>query len=361
MTEACSGFFVYVATAGDNQVMVLHMSSAMETPDIIQKVDLAKYAEVGGVSTPMALAPDYRFLYVALRMPPLPVVGLAIDRTDGRLSEVGGARLPASTPYILSDRTGRFLFSVANPGATLAVNRIGGDGRVADRAHQVMHIGHKLHCIAIDDSNRFVYVSSTDDGQIFQFAFDSATGRLEPADPAAITLTDGGDPRHMVFSPDGRFVYVTTEAGGRVACFAVDQASGYLAEKSGAAMMPATYAGHPATADLHLTLDGRFLYATERALNRIVAYQVDRQSGMLTEIEALVTEAVPRAFATAPDGSFLLVAGETSGQLGAYAIDKASGRLEKGVEIATGPKPNWIEFVEPAAAAEGGAPITSFR
>jgi len=361
MTDACSGFFVYVATAGDNQVTVLHMSSAIEAPSIIQKVDLTRYAAAGGVSTPMALAPDRRFLYVALRKPPLPVVGLAIDPTDGRLSEVGGARLPASTPYILTDRTGRFLFSVANPGATLAVNGIGGDGRVADRAYQVLHVGHKLHCIAIDESNRFVYVSSTDDGQILQFRFDSATGRLEPNHPAAITLAGDGDPRHMVFSPDGRFLYVTTEAGGRVACFAVDRASGPLAEVPGAAMMPAAFAGHPATADLHLTPDGRFLYATERALNRIVAYQVDRESGALAEIEASVTEAVPRAFAIAPDGGFLLVAGEASGQLSAYAIDQVSGRLEKGVEITTGPKPNWIEFVEPAAAAEGGSPITSFR
>jgi 6-phosphogluconolactonase len=324
------------------------MSSAMETPHIIQKVDLAKNAALGGVSTPMALAADHRFLHVALRKPPLPVVGLAIDPTDGRLSEVGGARLPASTPYILTDRTGRFLFSVANPGATVAINRIDGDGRIAERAHQVLHIGHKLHCIAIDDSNRFVYVSSTDDGQIFQFGFDSATGRLEPDDPPAIMLADGGDPRHMVFSPDGRFLYATTEAGGRVACFAVDRASGQLAERPGAAMMPKPFGGHPAAADVHLTPDGRFLYATERALNRIVAYQVDRESGALTEIDALVTEPVPRAFAIAPDGSFLLVAGEESGTLRAYTVDPESGKLHKGVEIAVGPRPNWIVFVRTA-------------
>jgi 6-phosphogluconolactonase len=340
-----SGFFIYIAAAGDNQVLVLHMASAVEPPEIVQKVDLAKYAEAGGVSTPMALAPDRRFLYVALRKPPLPVVGLAVDPTDGRLSEAGSARLPASTPYILTDRSGRYLLSVANPGATLAVNRIGGDGRVADRAHQVLHIGHKLHCIAIDDSNRFVYVSSTDDGQIFQFRFDSANGCLDPNDPPTVMLADGGDPRHMVLSPDGRFLYVTTEAGGRVACLAVDLPSGRLAERPGAAMMPASFAGHPATADLHLTPDGSFLYATERALNRIVAYQVDRESGALAGVEASVTEAVPRAFAVAPDGSFLLVAGEASGMLRAYSIDPASGKLAKGVEIAVGPKPNWIEFV----------------
>lgn len=342
---AQSGCFAYVATAGDNQVTVLHMTSATEPPEVIQRVDLTAHAAAGGVSTPMALAPDRRFLYVAIRKPPLPVAGLAVDPADGRLTEVGSGRLPATSPYILTDRTGRFLFSVANIGATFAVSRIGDDGKVADRAHQVLHIGHKLHCIAIDQSNRFVTVSSTDDGQIFQFRFDAASGQVEPNDPAAITLEDGGDPRHMVHSPDGHFLYVTTEAGGRVACFAVDRDTGRLTEKPGAAMMPETFDGHPTTADLHLTPDGRFLYATERALSRIVAYAVDPASGGLTPIEDIVTEAVPRAFAIAPDGSFLLVAGEASGRLRAYAIDQASGRLLEGVEIAVGPKPSWIEFV----------------
>lgn len=357
MTEAGSGFFVYIATAGDNRILVLHMSSATVAPAIVQKVDLTRYAAVDGVSTPMALAPDRRFLYVAFRKPPLPVVALAVDPSDGRLTEVGSGRLPATSPYILTDRTGRFLFSVANIGATFAVSRIGADGKVADRAHQMLHIGHKLHCIAIDDSNRFVYVSSTDDGKIFQFRFDAASGQVEPNDPATIVLDNGGDPRHMVHSPDGRFLYVTTEAGGRVACFAVDRDSGRLTETPGAAMMPETFDGHPSTADIHLTPDGRFLYATERALSRIVAYQVDRASGVLTQVEDLVTETVPRAFAIAPDGSFLLVAGEASGQLSAYAIDQTSGRSEKGVEITTGPKPNWIEFV----ASSARAPSPSIR
>jgi 6-phosphogluconolactonase len=342
---ANSGYVAYVATAGDNQILVLRLTSAVEPPEVVQKVDLTRHAAGGGVSTPMALAPGGRFLYVALRKPPLPVVALAIDPADGRLTEVGVARLPASTPYILTDRTGRFLFSVANPGATVAVNRIDGDGKVAERAHQLLHIGHKLHCVAIDQSNRFVYVSSTDDGQIFQFLFDAASGQLQPNDPPTITLADGGDPRHMVHSPDGRFLYVTTEAGGRVACFAVDRDTGRLTEKPGAAMMPASFSGHPATADLHLTPDGRFLHATERTLNRIVAYRVDRASGALVQVEDPVTEAVPRAFAVAPDGSFLLVAGEESGRLSACSIDPATGKLGKGFEMAIGPKPNWIEFV----------------
>ena len=46
MTEVGSGFFVYIATAGDNRILVLHMVSATVAPAIVQKVDLARNAGI---------------------------------------------------------------------------------------------------------------------------------------------------------------------------------------------------------------------------------------------------------------------------------------------------------------------------
>jgi 6-phosphogluconolactonase len=343
-----AGVFVYVSTSGDAAITVFRMKSATAEPEMLQKSPIASLANAGGgLSTPMAVSPDGRHLHVAIRKPPLPVASFAIDAESGRLAPLGMARIPASTPFLATDRTGRFLFSSANPGATLAVNAIDPDGRVEARARQVLHIGHKLHCIVVDAGNRNLYVSSTDDEVIFQFRFDAEAGTLQPNDPPFIKLSGGQDPRHMALSPDGRFLYVTTEAGGRVVCFAVDGATGRLAEKSGIGMMPDSFSGSPLTADIHVTPDGRFLYATERRLHTIVGYRVDPASGALSLIEATTTEKIPRAFAIAPDGSFLVVLGEDTGRMAAYAIDRETGKLIKGAELTLGQKPNWIEFVMP--------------
>jgi 6-phosphogluconolactonase len=338
------GFFVYVSNAADNEIIVLKMASATDAPEVVQTITV-KDAAAGGLSTPLAITPDHRFLYMALRTPPLPLASLSIDQNDGRVTQLGSARLPATTPYISTDRSGRFLFCVGNPGATVSLTRIGADGRAETHASQVLHIGHKVHCVVVAESNRFVYVSCTDDGQIFQFRFDAKAGRLEPNDPPAVTLGGGGDPRHMVFSPDGQFLYVTTEAGGHIACFAIDAATGCLAEKKDTGMMPESFSGNPLTADIHLTPDGCFLYASERTLNRIVAYRVDKVSGALSMIDAFPADKVPRSFAIAPDGSFLLSVGEVTGRVSAYAIDGETGRLTKGVDFAGGSRPNWIEIV----------------
>jgi 6-phosphogluconolactonase len=342
-----AGCFVYVSNAGEGKILAFRISSPDAEPEFIQEIQIADGPSVD-TSTPMALSPDRRFLYAVVRTRPLPVAAFLVDRKVGRLTPLGRARLPASAPYVVTDRTGRFLFSAGNPGAIVALSAIGSDGRMERYARQVVHIGYKVHCVAVHESNRFVYVSSTEDGQIFQFAFDAGLGRLAPLDPPFVQLAGKGDPRHMVFSPDGRFLYVTTEAGGKVACFAVDPVSGRLTEKSSIGMMPASFARKSDAADIHLTPDGRFLYATERVLNTIVGYRVDGSTGGLSLIEAIPTEAVPRAFAIAPDGSFLLVAGLESGRMTAYSIDRQSGRLAAGASIAVGPAPNWIEFVEPA-------------
>ncbi len=341
-----NGNLVYIASAGDNEIVVLRIAAPRHPPEVLQKIDLSRYAAAGGVSTPMALAPDGRSLYVALRTPPLPLVALSVGAGDGLLTVTGVAQLPASTPYVVTDRTGRFLLSAANPGATLAVSGIDTERKVAERAHQVVHVGHKLHCVAIDRSNSFVYVSSTDDGRIYQFRFDETSGRLEPLTPPSIKLQSGGDPRHMILSPDGGFLYATTEAGGRVASFTVNISSGQLTEIAGADIMPSDFSGRSSTADIHMTPDGRFLYASERVLNRIVAFSVNQASGALAKIDETVTETRPRAFAIAPDGAFLIVAGETSGELASYSINPADGRLTEGFRFPVGPRPNWIEFAK---------------
>jgi 6-phosphogluconolactonase len=137
--EQGSGFLVYVSNSGNNEIIVLKMASTSKPPDVVQTIAV-KDAAVGGVSTPLAITPDCRFLYMALRTTPLPLVSFSIDQKDGRLTQLGSARLPATTPYISTDRSGRYLFCASNPGATVSITRIGSDGKAESHASQMLHI-----------------------------------------------------------------------------------------------------------------------------------------------------------------------------------------------------------------------------
>jgi 6-phosphogluconolactonase len=109
--------------------------------------------------------------------------------------------------------------------------------------------------------------------------------------------------------------------------------------------MPAGFDGKPWAADLHLTPDGRFLYASERTSSTLTGFRVDAATGQLSLIGSVPTEKQPRGFAIDPSGRWLAAVGEMSDGMSVYAIDQSSGALEKPAIYAVGKKPNWVEFV----------------
>ena len=97
--------------------------------------------------------------------------------------------------------------------------------------------------------------------------------------------------------------------------------------------------------DIHLTPDGKFLYASERTTSTLAAFSVDLKTGLLTSIDSYPTEKQPRGFNIDPTGRYLLSVGQLSNSMTSYAIDKATGKLTKLREYPMGKNPNWVEIV----------------
>ena len=68
--------------------------------ELIEKIDIPGAEKPSPTSMPLALSPDRRFLYAALRSEPFTVVGFAIDPASGRLTHLHSAPLEASMAYI---------------------------------------------------------------------------------------------------------------------------------------------------------------------------------------------------------------------------------------------------------------------
>jgi len=96
---------------------------------------------------------------------------------------------------------------------------------------------------------------------------------------------------------------------------------------------------------MHITADGRILYASMLTTNTLTAYKVDAASGKLTTIGSVPTEKQPRGFNIDPSGRYLAAVGELSDSMTVYAIDQSSGVLAKLKSYPTGKKPNWVEFL----------------
>lgn len=328
----------YVSNADSREISVLSLDLATGAVQALQTVPVA------GTVMPLALSPDRRFLYAALRSEPYAVVSFAIDRATGRLQSIGQSPLPDSMPALATDRSGRWLFAASYGGHKVSVGPIGANG-LAGAAAQVLPTGKNAHAVVIDPDNRHLFVPTLGSDQVMQWRFDASAGTLTPNVPAAVDITKGAGPRHLRLHPNGRLAYLLDELDASVELLAFDAAKGTLAVKRRWSTLPAGFTGKPWAADLHLTPDGRFLYTSERTSSTLAMWSVDASNGDLTLLGHEPTEQQPRGFAIDPTGRWLLAVGQLSHGLSVYRIDPAGGRLTRQSSMPVGKNPNWVEIV----------------
>ena len=222
------------------------------------------------------------------------------------------------------------------------------------------------HAILTDKSNKYAFVPHLGTDQVFQFRFDAGTGKLSSNTPATVQMKSRTGPRHLVVSNDNKFVYLLNELTAVVTTLALDQKTGLLTQVSeasalpadsklqpGAPRVPAGTAGVPArdvsndiwASDLHLTPDGKYLYAAERTGSSIGAFSVDAATGKLTFLSSTPVEKQPRGFRIHPNGKFMVVSGQQSSTISVYAIE-ANGGLKLLQKYPTGKDTNWVEIVD---------------
>jgi 6-phosphogluconolactonase len=359
-TSVLASTFVYVSNADDGDI-------GMYTLQADGSLQPGQRFKAEKLVMPMTITPDKRFLIAAVRSKPYQAFTYAIDAKSGALTPVGTGPLAESFPYVSLDRQGRFLLGASYGAHLVSVNPVGPEGRVGE-ALQTVPTARNAHSVRSDNTNRFVFVPHLGTDQVFQFLFDEKSGRLTANTPPVLQLAQGTGPRHLVVSGDNRFVYVLSELTGTVTTLSLDSGTGTLKELGSAAVLPPDSklgpgvprgaVGTPGAnqaprntdndiwaADLHLTPNGRFLYASERTSSTIGAFRVDSASGALTFIGSTPTEKQPRGFNIDPTGRFLVVSGEKSDTISSYAIDGESGALKPVGRYPTGKGANWVEIV----------------
>jgi 6-phosphogluconolactonase len=343
MAEQSGRTVVYVSSCDSHDIDVIALDEASGALRPVEKVALPGKA---GSATPMAVSPDRRFLYVAMRAQPYSVACYAIDAGSGRLTLLDVGPLADSMAYLAVDGSGRFLFGASYPGHKVSVSAIAADG-VVGATTQVIADLPNAHAIRTDPANRHAFVASLGSDTLRQYKFDAATGRLSPHAIEAVRFGDKDGPRHFVFHPDGRHVYLLCELSVLVYALDYDAAAGTMTPRQPLSYKTPGYAYNGdkwAGADIRLTPDGRFLYACERTTSTITAFRV-KEDGSLVHVEQVPTETQPRTIAVDPSGRYLLAAGQLSDHVMVYAIDPEAGRLRIVARHPVGRNPNWMETV----------------
>ena len=335
--------FVYVGCTDSNEIHILQLDPQNGDLTPVEKVTIPGIAKTAG-STPMAISPDRKFLFAATRGEPMVAASFRIDPATGKLSHVANGPLDGSMAYITTDRSGRFLLAASYPNNKVTVNPIAPDGTVQP-PKQIIPTEPNAHAIQPDAANRFVLATSLGGNLVRQFRFDPATGTLSPNDPPAVAVKGNAGPRHFAFHPTNGRVYLVNELEASVYVFAYDAGNGTLKERQVISALPEKKPEKIWAADLHLTPDGKFLYASERGTSTIAGFKVDPGNGTLALIGHTPTEQQPRGFAIDSTGRYLLAVGQLSDSMTSYAIDANTGKLARLKQYPMGKNPNWVEIV----------------
>lgn len=150
--------------------------------------------------------------------------------------------------------------------------------------------------------------------------------RLARCDSSFISVPKGYGPRHMEFSKNGKYMYLLCETSGKILVYSVKEAEGNIILKQIQEEV-SDKAAAGASADIHLSPDGKFLYSSNRRGKDGIAIFKTREDGTIERIAYQVTLQWPRSFAISPDGEFLFVACQKDKTLQIFRRDKSSGYL----------------------------------
>ena len=305
---------------------------------------LAYLNEIDDVNNPsyLCVAPDNKFVYAVNETGKNgEVSSFSFDAKQGKLIFLNKQSSAGADPCYISEDKGHKNVFVANySSGSLTVLPVNKDGSLSP-ASQVLQDqgqgvnkerqeGPHVHIGQLSPNEKYLLYTDLGTDKINIERYKSGKAQpLSPAEPAFVKVKDGNGPRHLVFSADDKHVYLVTEMGSDVIVFDYDK--GKLTQKQSVSLLRAGFTGKTAGAAIHISPDGKFLYASNRLeTNEISVFAISAESGELILVQQVSSFGKnPRDFAIDPNGKFLVLANQDSDTIFVYRIDKETGKLTK--------------------------------
>lgn len=200
---------------------------------------------------------------------------------------------------------------------------IGFEGESIDRERQTKPY---LHAVNFTRDGRFMLADDLGTDKVHVFPIIAGKDQLDRSHAFDIDIKPGTGPRHLCFSPDGRYAYLLGELNGEISVIE------YSPESQSPFRIVQTVLADEAegrgSADIHVSPDGRHLYASHRLKNDGISIFEIGENGMLTKVGYQNTGIHPRNFAITPSGRYVLVACRDSHRVEIYERDATTGLLK---------------------------------
>ena len=213
--------------------------------------------------------------------------------------------------------------------------------------------------LAIHPNRRFLYAVNENDmfegqraGSVSAFSLDAASGKLKLLNQVS---TGGPGPCHVALDKTGKWLFVANYGGGSVAAFPVHddgslgKAAPFVQHKGSSVNPQRQNAPHAHSANP--SPDNRFVLMADLGLDQVLAYRLDKTSGMAASAESstkIGPGSGPRHMVFDPKGKYAYVCNEITATVTALTYDSANGSMKELQTISMLPK----DFTGSKGAAE---------
>ena len=257
--------------------------------------------------------------------------------------------------HISIDSKNRFVIVSNYSGGNFSVMRIEADGRLSNSIQTIQHSGSSanksrqdkphVHSAFISPDEKYLLVQDLGTDEISIYGLNLNNTRPVTEKPISVFQCNPGDgPRHISFHPTKPIVYAVQELTGSVTV--LNFTKGTLKKLQQVNMFAQGVNKKSGAADIHVSPDGKFLYASNRAdFNDLAIFKI-AQNGWLQWVGSEPTLGLaPRNFVIDPTGQFLLAANQNSNEVVVFKRNMQTGKLtDTGKRIAVS-KPVCLKFV----------------
>ena len=286
------------------------------------------------------------------------VSSFSFNRGNAKLSLINKEPTGGNGPcYVALDGTGRWLVAANYSGGSASVFPVNKDGSLSPRVQLIKDSGNSVndkqqekahvHSAVFSPDQKFLFTPDLGLDKVMIYKFTPSSNK--PLTAAGIPFEktmEGEGPRHFTFHPNKKYAYLISELMGTVTAYKYN--NGELEKIQNIETHPKDFSGVIGSADIHVSPDGNFLYASNRGdENTITIFSIDKATGRL-KLKGFqpVLGKTPRNFIIDPTGNFLLVANQESDNVVIFKRNNETGLLkETGMQIKV-PKPVCLQMSE---------------
>ncbi|MEA3425681.1 MAG: lactonase family protein [Bacteroidota bacterium] len=308
----------------------------------------------------LAIAPNGRYVYAVNetgRTIPGRVSAYAFNKNNGQLQLLNQQASGGDDPcFITVHPSGKWVVVANYSGGNLSALPVNPDGTLAPYTQLIQHKGSggnkerqssaHVHSTFFSPDHQYILAPDLGMDKVMSYRF-TATAQ-KPLQPAAVPFSlsePGSGPRHLAFHPNKNFVYRIEELTGTVTVSTYS--NGVMKNIQTIATHPDGFTGQPGSADIHVSPDGKFLYASNRGEeNNIAIFSIHPVSGKLTAVGYQPVEgAQPRNFIIDPSGKYLLVANQKTNNIVIFQRNQETGLLKPTLQKVEVPSPVCLQLL----------------